>query len=184
MHAKDISSALESLARRLDEEGVPFAVLGALAVREYGHVRYTEDIDILTTAQGLETMHRVLAGRDLVLRAPGLKRSFRDPRHLVNIDVIVSGDPAGAEGSPVIYPDPSQPSWVRRGSVLIPTLPVLIEFKIASGTWGHRDLDLADVQKLIQANGLDESFADSLCPELRNIYLNLLARSRLEHRIE
>ncbi len=184
MHAKDIASALEVLARRLDEEGVPFGVVGALAVREYGYARYTEDINIVTTAQGLETMHRTLLGRDLVLRAAGLKRSFRDPNLLVNVDVIVAGDPAGAEGSPVTYPDPSSESWVRHGAVRVPTLPALIEFKIASGTWGHRDLDLADVQKLIQANGLDESFAASIRPELRGIYIGLLERSRLERRIE
>ena len=96
----------------------------------------------------------------------------------------MAGDPAGAEGSPVTYPDPSSESWIERGGVRIPTLSALIEFKIASGIWGHRDLDLADVQKLIQANGLDESFAASLRPALRSAYLDQLARSRLERRIE
>ncbi|MDQ7778438.1 MAG: hypothetical protein RDV41_01860 [Planctomycetota bacterium] len=49
VHQKDIAAALEELGRRLAGEGVPFAVLGALAARCYGYARHTEDIDILTT---------------------------------------------------------------------------------------------------------------------------------------
>src|SRR5437899_1006871 len=59
MHSRDIAAALESLRLRLAEEGIPFAVIGALALRSYGYVRHTEDIDILTTP------HRLPAAADV-----------------------------------------------------------------------------------------------------------------------
>lgn len=44
-HTMDIAKALKELTRRLDEEGIPFAVIGALAMRHHGYVRHTEDIE-------------------------------------------------------------------------------------------------------------------------------------------
>lgn len=184
MHAQDLSSVLESLRRRLDEEGIPFAVIGSLAAREYGYVRHTEDIDLLTTPEGLDRIHARLVGRSLVLRGPGLRKSFREPERHVNVDVIAAGEHAGSEESPVVYPDPRSDSFTERGGLRYPTLVSLIEFKIASGEWGHRGQDHVDVQKLIQANGLAEPFAASLPPQLRNRYLSLLKESRLERKME
>ena len=66
----------------------------------------------------------------------------------------------------------------------LPTLESLIEFKIASGVWGHRTQDLADVQRLIRANGLEEPFAERLPPPLRQKFLDLLRESRLERELE
>jgi len=184
MHARDMAAVLESLRRRLAEEGIPFAVVGAIALRQYGIVRATEDIDIVTTPEGLTRIHETLVGRGIVPRGPGLRKRLRETEHVVNIDVITSGEHAGSQESPVVYPSPDSSTFVEIDGLRYPTLESLITFKIASGVWGRRDQDLVDIQKLIRCNGLTEAFAERLCPTLRETYLTLLQRSRLEIELE
>jgi len=184
MHARDMAAVLESLRRRLAEEGIPFAVVGAIALRQYGVVRATEDIDIVTTPEGLTRIHETLVGRGIVPRGPGLRKRLRETEHVVNIDVITSGEHAGSQESPVVYPSPDSSTFVEIDGLRYPTLESLITFKIASGVWGRRDQDLVDIQKLIRCNGLTEAFAERLSPTLRETYLTLLQRSRLEIELE
>ncbi len=111
-HVEDLRAALADLLRRCRREGIDFAVVGALAMRQYGYVRFTEEIEIVTTPEGLDTIHQRLVGRGLSPRAPGLRKKLRDsPRH-VDIDVLVSGEHAGAPGSPVVYPSPLAEAFV------------------------------------------------------------------------
>jgi hypothetical protein len=184
VHARDIAAVLESLRRRLAGEGIPFALIGALALRYYGYVRLTEVIDILTTREGLDRIHASLVGRWLATRAPGLRKSLRETEHQVDIDIVTAGEHAGAPESPVEYPPPDSPAFVDVEGLRLPTLEALVGFKIASGVWGHRMRDLADVQSLIRANGLTDAFADHLAPPLRETFLNLLRESRLERGLE
>lgn len=183
-HREDLGKALQRLREWCATEHIPIALLGALASAEYGYVRHTEDIDLLTTKEGLDTIHAKLVGKGLVVRGPGLRKSFRDPEFEVKVDVITSGEHAGSEESPVIYPDPASIAFTEKDGLRIPTLASLIGFKLASGQWGHRQRDFGDVQELIKANGLNESFADKLIPELRPRYLALLSESRQERKIE
>jgi hypothetical protein len=184
VHSRDIATALESLRRRLSEEGISFAVIGALALRHYGYVRLTEDIDILLTPEGLEKLHATLVGKGLVPRGPGLRKSLREAELEVNIDVVTSGEHAGSSESPVVYPPPDSSAFTDVSGLRLPTLQSLAEFKIASGVWGHRTQDLADVQRLIRINGLTEVFADRLSAPLRETFLDLLRESRLERELE
>jgi hypothetical protein len=184
VHSRDIAAALESLRRRLAQERIPFAVIGALALRSYGYVRHTEDIDILVTPDGLQRLHASLVGRGLALRAPGLRKSLRETEHDVNLDVVTSGEHAGSPESPVVYPSPESDAFVESGGLRLPTLESLIAFKIASGVWGHRTQDLADVQRLIRLNGLQDAFAERLPQPLRERFFALLRESRLERELE
>ena len=52
MHTRDIAAALESLRRRFSQEGIPSAVIGALALRHYGYLRHPKDIDICFHPRG------------------------------------------------------------------------------------------------------------------------------------
>ncbi len=184
-HTRDIAETLAALRDLLAHEGIPFAVIGALAMRQHGYVRHTEDIDIVTTAAGLERIHARLVGRGLVARGPGLRRKLRDPARKVDIDVLVAGEHAGAPGSPIVYPKPDEASYstVTEG-IRYAVLNDLIAFKIASGIWGKRPLDLADAQSLIKANRLDESFATQLPESLRERFLELVRGAREERDIE
>lgn len=184
MHSRDIAKVLESLRRRLGEEQIPFAVIGAVALQHYGYVRHTEDIDILTTREGLDKIHATLVGRGLFPRAPGLRKGLRETEHDVNIDVVMSGEHAGSHDSPVVYPPPDSDAFVEVAGLRFPTLEALVAFKIASGVWGRRGQDLVDVQKLIRSNGLTEAFAEKLPLVLRERFLALLRESRLEIEME
>jgi hypothetical protein len=185
LHAKDIAAALTELRDRLDQAGIPFAVIGALAMRQHGYNRYTEDIDILTTPEGLARIHSELVGLGMVPRSTGLRKKLRATKHRVDIDVIQAGEPAGAEGSPVQYPSPLSSAFVEGpDGIRYPTLAALIVFKIASGVWGRRLRDLADAQELIKAAGLDEGFEDEIPKELRSRFRELVRASREERDIE
>ncbi len=183
-HRQDVESTLEYLKETLGSEKIPFGLVGALALRHHGYVRFTEDVDILTTREGLAQIHEKLVGKGLVPRASGLRKKLRQAQFKVNIDVITAGEHAGAKDSPIVFPAPDSDAFVDMDGVRVVTLEKLIEMKIASGTWGHRGQDLVDVQKLIQANALSEEFAAKLAAPLHDKYLDLLKDSRLERELE
>lgn len=184
MHSDDLQKTLAELTSRLEKEGIPFALLGALSMRFYGYVRYTEDIDILTTPEGLDRIHQRIVGLGINPRGPGLRKSLKHSAYRVNIDVIQSGEHAGSQQSPLVYPSPESDAFVQNGDLRIPKLESLITFKLVSGQWGHRPDDFGDVFNLIQANRLDETFAAKLIPEVRQKYVELLGESRQEKTLE
>jgi len=186
VHENDLAAALRALRDRCAEEGIPLAVIGALAMRQHGYSRFTEVIDIVTTPDGLDRIHERLVGRGLMPRAPGLRKKLKDTIHRVGIDVIQVGEHAGSPESPVTYPEPSSEAFTSVGvdGIAYATLPALITFKLAAGTWGHRPRDLADVQELIKANGLDEGFTASLPEPLHAAFVERVQGSRQERDIE
>jgi hypothetical protein len=46
--------AMRRLARRLKQAGIPYALIGAMAVNAHGAERTTNDVDILLTQDGLD----------------------------------------------------------------------------------------------------------------------------------
>ncbi len=184
MHFQDIASTLEFLRTTLGREGIPFGLIGALALRHHGYERFTEDIDILTTPEGLDRIHEAIVGRGILPRGPGLRKKLRQTQFKVNIDVVISGEHAGSKESPTVFPLPDSEAFSERDGLRVVTLEKLVELKIASGVWGHRQKDLGDVQEIIHANGLSESFAEKLPPLLRPKFLELLEHSRRELDLE
>ncbi|MBI3270451.1 MAG: hypothetical protein HYZ53_15690 [Planctomycetes bacterium] len=182
-HTMDIATVLQELTRRLDEEGIPFAIIGALAMRHHGYVRHTEDIDILTTPEGLDRIHERLVGRGYVPRAPGLRKKLRESEHRVNIDVIQAGEHAGSKESSLVFPDPRSDRFVVFKGQRVPDLALLIEFKLTSGIYGNRPQDLGDVFQLIKANRLRKPFVRKLPQELRAKFLELLENVRHEKEV-
>jgi hypothetical protein len=49
MGTSPVHAALESLTRRLDDAGIPYALVGAMALNEYGHRRATVDLHVPVT---------------------------------------------------------------------------------------------------------------------------------------
>lgn len=184
-HGKNLAAALASLVDACKREEIQIAVIGALALREHGYVRFTEDIDIVTTREGLDKIHASLVGRGLVPRGKGLRKKLRDTVHEVNVDVITAGEHVGSVSSPVIYPSPDGLEFATaKGGIRFATLTSMLTFKLASGIWGKRPRDLVDVQELIKANKLDESFAEKLIPELHEKFRDLVGAAREELEIE
>jgi hypothetical protein len=108
MGDSDVHHALLELTRSLDEAGIPYAIIGALALGEYGYRRTTEDVDVLLTKEGLDAFKAAHLGRGYVERFAGSK-NLRDTRHGVNIDVVIAGDYPG-DGKPNPRRSPSAAS--------------------------------------------------------------------------
>jgi hypothetical protein len=173
MGTSNIHHALERLIRVLEEQGLPYAIVGAMALGEHGYRRTTDDIDVLLTQEALDAFKAANLGRGYVERFPG-SRGLRDTQHDVPIDVVVAGDyPGDGKPKPVRFPDPAEAAQQGARVSLLP-LERLVELKLASGmTAPHRLRDLADVLELIRARHLPPSFAEGLDPYVRPKYAEL-----------
>lgn len=175
----DIRTTMRRLAERLTAEGIAYAVVGGMALGEYGYVRMTEDVDVLVTRDGLARFNEQCVGRGYVATHPGARRAFRDSETGVRIEFLVAGEyPGDGKPKPVAFPDPLACALEADG-IRVVSLPRLVELKLASGiTAPDRLRDLADVQELIRAERLDEGFAEQLDPSVRPKFGELLAATR------
>jgi hypothetical protein len=173
-----VQAALRKIARRLNESGVPYAVVGGMALFSHGSRRFTEDVDILVTKAGLREIHERLDGLGYVRAFEGSK-NLRDTELGVGIEFLVAGEyPGDGKPKPVAFPDPSSVA-VKRDGIDYVNLPALVEMKLASGmTHPARLKDLADVQELIKILRLDEEFGSQLSTYVRDKFLELWRATR------
>lgn len=168
-----VHKALNQMVRRLEELGIPYAIVGGMALFFHGLRRFTEDVDILVTRDGLRRLHEALDGLGYVPPFPGSK-NLRDVASGVKIEFFVTGDfPGDGKPKPVAFPDPENVAIVIDGIRFL-ELPKLIELKLASGiTNPLRGQDIVDVQRLIQILALPKSLEESLNPFVRRKYAEL-----------
>lgn len=173
MGEADVQHALEKVARLLKEDGIPYAVIGAMALNAYGYRRVTVDVDLLLTPEGLAAFQAKHLGLGYVQKFPGSK-GLRDTENGVPIDVVLAGDyPGDGLPKPVAFPDPAVAAVHGERIALLP-LPRLIELKLASGmTAPHRLKDLADVIEIVRILRLPAGLAEELDPYVREKYLEM-----------
>ena len=53
-----LNKTLERLSKDLDERGIDYMVIGAVALLAHGYPRFTEDIDLVMTAEDLKRFRR------------------------------------------------------------------------------------------------------------------------------
>lgn len=169
-----LNNTLTQLTSDLKEHGIDYMVIGAVALLAHGYPRFTEDIDLVLTPEGLEVFHRDLIGLGYVPAFPGAKKRLRSTRDEVTIEVMTTGEyPGDGKPKPVSMPEPNAAS-IEIDGVQFVTLEKLIELKLASGmTAPHRLKDLADVQELIKIRTLQKDFAERLDPYVRDKFLEL-----------
>jgi hypothetical protein len=169
-----VNNALTEIVKKLNQHGIDYAVIGAVALNQYGYRRFTEDIDLLLTAEGLERFRQQLIGLGYRPAFEGASKQFRSTSENIRVEIITSGEYPG-DGLPkaVRFPDPATASTEIDGIKTI-TIEKLVELKLASGmTAPHRLRDLADVQELIKASKLEADFAGRLDPSVREKFLEL-----------
>ncbi len=173
-----VHKTLTKLAARLDEIGVPYAIAGGMALFFHGYRRFTEDVDVVVTAEGLRRIHEELEGRGYVTPFEKSK-NLRDTETGVRIEFLITGQfPGDGQTKPVAFPDPSEKQTVIEGARFVP-LETMLEMKLASGMTNPRRLrDFSDVQDVISALSLDAGLADRLNPYVREKYLELWRADR------
>jgi hypothetical protein len=173
-----IHNAAATIAGRLAEAGIDYAVAGAIALGEHGFKRLTVDGDVLIRREGLDRFKAEWLGRGYVDVRPGGK-AVRDTINNVKIHFLITGDfPGDGKPKPVAFPDP-RVAAVAGEKYRIVSLPRLVEMKLASGmTAPHRLQDLADVLRLIRAADLPRDFGARIDPYVRDKFEELWLASR------
>jgi hypothetical protein len=166
---------MRRLARRLQKAGIPYAIMGAMAVNAHGAERTTRDVDILLTVEGLERFRQEFVGETYAAVA-GRQRRFTERQSGVTVDCLVTGRyPGSGKPGPVAFPDPAEASHeIEKIRVL--TLPQLIQLKLAA----RRHSDFGDVVFLISTKNLDESFLQQLHPSVHQDFIECLEEKRRE----
>jgi len=168
-----VHKALRKISRRLEELGIPYAVAGGMALFFHGLRRFTEDVDILVSREGLQQLHEKLEGLGYLPLFTGSKQ-LRATDSGVRIEFLVAGEfPGDGKPKPVAFPAP-QTAGMEMDGIRFLTLPKLIELKLASGMSNpRRGQDLVDVQRLIETRGLPQTFADQLDPSVRDKFAEI-----------
>jgi len=146
-----ILETARDVSRIFAEAGISAAVIGGVGVVLHGHVRTTDDVDILV--QSAESAAQLLTANGFVLD-PERREFVRDgvPVHLVLPDQAGTGPGA----------------TIELDGITTVSLPVLINMKLRTGSRNLlRAQDLADVIGLIRGHGLTGEFARHLDPGLR-----------------
>ena len=170
---------MRRVAEKLEKAGIPYAVIGGMAVNAHGMERTTGDVDLLLTPEGFADFRKrfVPKAYDAVAGRP---RRFYDRRHACGIDVLVTGlFPGSGKPGPVSFPDPTAVGETIE-NIRVVDLPTLIQLKLAA----RRHTDFGDVVNLIRVRNLDESFLIRLHPSLHQEYIECLEEKRREDEYE
>jgi hypothetical protein len=173
MGQAEAQQALYKLTALLEAEGLPYAIIGAFALNEYGHRRVTVDVDLVMREDDLQRFKKRWLGKGYAERVPGTGKLI-DTEHGVNIDVLSTGRyPGDDKPKPIAFPDPATTALRGERFALLP-MPRFVELKLASGmVAAHRAKDLVDVQELIQSAQLPREVAMELHPWVRDKFLEL-----------
>jgi len=175
-----VHETLRRLCSRLEEEGIPHAIVGGMALAAHGFLRVTNDVDVLVTPAGLERFRERCVGRGYRPKFEGARKTFRDTATDVAVEFLVAGEfPGDGKPKPVSFPPPGTSAVVRDG-IRVLALEHLIAIKLASGMSApHRLRDLADVQDLVMALELPVELGDVLDESVRPEWKRLWAQARL-----
>lgn len=168
-----VQQSLKRISCRLQELGIPYAIVGGMALFQHGFRRFTEDVDLLVTSAGWDLIQRSLIGLGYVSPFSG-SRNLRDMETGVRIEFLITGAfPGDGKPKPIAFPDPAQVAVELDGRNYVP-LTTLIEMKLASGMSNSSRLkDLADVQEVTKALSLPITFADQLHPYVQDKFREL-----------
>lgn len=149
----------ERILRVLDEHGVEYILIGGLAVQTHGHVRTTNDADLIPAPDpaNLERLASALRALDARVLNPGQEGVEVDAKMLPRATIWQFTTRDG--GIDVMHEVPGGRSYselsdrvlhVKLGNVDVPVVGLddLIQMKLARG----RTVDLADVAALTDSH--------------------------------
>jgi hypothetical protein len=150
----DLAAVIGDVGGFLDREGIPFAIVGALALHSYGYSRATNDVDLLVGADAQRSLIAFLEDRgfETLHRSDGYSNHLHSDPALGRLDVIyvdrATEDKIFAEARRV-------PLGGR--TIAVPKPEHLVAMKVhAMGNDPSRVFqDMADIQFLIKLPGVD-----------------------------
>ena len=168
-----VHKTLRGITRRLGDLDIPYAVVGGMAMFAHGFRRFTEDVDLLVTREGMKQVLEKLEGLGYV-QPPGTSTKLRDTQTGVRIEFLITGGfPGDGKPKPVSFPDPAS-ARIEVDGIQYLNLPSLLELKLASGlSAAHRLKDLADAQELIRVLKLPRDLGERLNPYVQAKYREL-----------
>jgi hypothetical protein len=170
-----VHQTMRRTARRLERVGIPYAVVGGMAVNANRYRRTTGDVNLLLTEQGFNDFRARFVGKNYS-RVPGRPFRLLDRTSEITVDILVTGlFPGSGDPGPIAYPDPDDVSETI-DKIRVLNLEALIQLKLAA----RRFKDFGDVVELIRFNKLDESFVERLHTSVRGDYIECLEEKRRE----
>ena len=173
MGESEAQRAAQKIVAILEAENIPYAIIGALALNEYGHKRVTVDVNLVMREEDLQLFKRRWLGRGYAERVAGTGKLL-DTEFNIHIDVLSTGRfPGDDKPKPIAFPDPATTAIRGAPFALLP-VERWIELKLASGMVApHRGKDLVDVQELIRSAKLSRDVALKLDPWVRDRFLEI-----------
>jgi hypothetical protein len=174
-----VHQTMRRTAKLLEKAGIPYAIVGGMALNAHRYRRTTGDVNFLLSAEGFEEFRTRFVGTkyDTI---PGRKRRFTDRANGITIDIFVTGlFPGTGQPGPIAFPDPSAVCEVIEKHSVV-NLATLVELKLAA----HRWRDFGDVVELIRFNDLDQFFLEKLHPSVHRDFIECLEEKRREEDYE
>ena len=169
-----VQITLKKIARRLNDLGIDYAIVGGMALTHHGFVRFTNDVDIVVTRESNAELHSRLEGLGYL---PPFEKSknLRDTDSGVKIEFLITGEfPGDGKPKPVAFPNPKDVREFDADGIAYLKLETLIELKLASGMSNtDRMKDLSDVQELIRHLSLDDKYALKLNEYVRAKFIEI-----------
>lgn len=176
--AGSVWKTLRRVAALLDQSHIPYAVVGSLAMFLHGYRRFTHNVNLLVTPDGLSAAGERMSGFQ---RTGDRSKRFIDMETGVSVLFRTEGDPPGGIAwRQLRFPHPLASSMIEDGLRFV-SLPTLISLKLAAGLSNRDRLrDIADVQEMIKELCLVESLANELHADVRDEYI-AMCRSIDDH---
>ena len=180
MGEADVQRALTKLVTILEDADLPYAIIGALALNEYGHRRVTVDVDLVMREDDLQRFKTAWLGRGYAERVTGTGKLI-DTEFNVHVDVLSTGRfPGDDKPKPIAFPDPALAAIRGRPFAML-TMANWVELKLASGmVAAHRGKDLVDVQELVRSASVPLEFVNELHPWVRAKFEEIWALAQIE----
>lgn len=170
---------MRRLIARMKKAGISYAIVGGMAVNAHRAERTTKDVDVLVTQQGLARFRQEFVG-SAYEPVEGRPRRFEERQSGIKIDFLITGRyPGLGKPGPIAFPDPDEASE-EIGKARVLTLAQLIQLKLAARRHG----DFYDVELLIAAHDLNESFLEQLHPSVHRDFIECLEETRRQDEYE
>jgi hypothetical protein len=152
----DLAAAIGDVRGFLDREGIPFALVGALALHTYGYSRATNDVDLLVGADAQDRLIAFLEQRgfETLHRSSGYSNHLHTDPAFGRLDVIyVDQDTRGR-----IFAQARQVSLAGM-NIAVPNPEHLAAMKVHAmkNDPSRAFQELADIQFLMKLPGVDRN---------------------------